>query len=230
MEERWLGPEKRRKILLQAGGSPHHIGQFEDMVAETLVARHESNFYLGQEGHWLFDCDTVAAAADAAADLGFEATEIVEFHAEDGWHRKPKIVRDIKQALGGKEGAKPAKSKAKSVENGADGDAVWERIEDMLRLHVKEDILIYVVCPSMEPETTVAGSSHKRSFDSQADKVRRNVARLVDCVAQTWHKEAEAGTEIGNAAVLLQGWGDDVLSVHWNPQEVSNYHVEMVGW
>jgi len=30
--------------------------------------------------------------------------------------------------------------------------------------------------------------------------------------------------------LVSQGWGDDILSVQWNSQEVSNYHVEMVGW
>jgi len=60
----------------------------EEVVNQTLLSRHESNFYLGQEGHWLFDVDTVAAAADAAADLGFEANEIVELHAEDAWYKK----------------------------------------------------------------------------------------------------------------------------------------------
>ena len=108
---------------------------------------------------------------------------------------------------------------------------MWAWVQDVLRKHVKEDLLLYIVVPSSEPQLTEKGASHKRSFDlGQIDKVRRNVARLVDCVAQTWHEEAEKGVDIGNAAVLLQGWGDDILSVHWNEQEVSHYHVELVGW
>ena len=240
MEEKWLGPEKRRKILVSAGQSPVQIGQMEEIVSQTLLSRHESNCYLGQEGHWLFDVDTVAAAADAAADLGFEPDEIIELHAEDGWHRKAKIVKDIQQLLlsssesdeaaAGPKPSKPKKSKEDKSGKEDAGDTMWEWVSDALRGHVKDDILIYVVCPSLDLCQNEVGGTHLRSFENQRNKARRNVARFVNCIAQVWHEEAEAGIEIGNAAVLLQGWGDDVLSVQWNSQEVSNYHVEMVGW
>ena len=120
---------------------------------------------------------------------------------------KANIVKDIATALGeaNSPGPKPSKAKRQKVdkkEKEDEGDTTWLWVQDLLRNHVKKDMLIYIVCPS--DEATEAGGTHLRSFENQVNKSRRNIARLVDCVAQTWHEEAEAGTEIGNAAVLLQ--------------------------
>ena len=150
--------------MAQAGNLPKEIGTYEEMIAETIMSRHESNSMLGEQGHWLFDVDDVTAAADAAADFGFDASEIVEFHADEGWHHRHKVISDIGQAMadGHEElwSEKKIRKTLKQKNKEKYEEPMWDIVMDILRAHVKEDLLIYIVCPN-EVEVTFNGNTRQ---------------------------------------------------------------------